>query len=274
MKKILSVKNINMFITLSIFLFVLTTSAFAIFTCTNGKERCCKDGVQSCCDPLPCPDPIHQPCEKYDLSCFRDITPIDDGGKIGPIDDVIDNPKVDCTAGMKEYKYTADDSCDFATSINTCCSNGKWSGWDTACPKSCDQSDKPDTKEACYGGYRSRTVLCRNGNWVEGTWGDCDCSDPEYETFLVAGHNCCQRKDGTGMLCMQDKKEVGYSWESAGYRCYESSCNANSVAGCGKCDATNRGSECLVTINKRTEADACETSMQWDYKHCKAYICR
>ena len=111
------------------------------------------------------------------------------------------------TAGQTQNKYTAS-GCSYTTQTRTCCSNGSWSEWDSACPtrKTCPTSSKPSTRTTCTGGYKTRTVTCdtSTGKWKTGAWSDCDCSDLAYETVYVSGRACCQRKDGTGIQCRTD----------------------------------------------------------------------
>lgn len=250
MKKILSIKHIKVFIALSMFLLVLSGTAFAIkdlgdltLFCIDGQTQCCINGVQNCCDDNG---------TIYDTSCF--------GGNL-------------CTlVGGTQSKYTAS-GCSYTTSTRTCCSNKKWSDWDTACPKTCNQSTKPSTSQSCYGGYKYRSVTCNNGNWVTGSWGDCDCSASGFETVMVSGHKCCQKTDGTGQRCATNDP-IGYSWTYMTTTCYNESCYASSVSGCGTCNSGNRGSECSVSLNNRIDVNTCDSVPHGNNKACKLYRCQ
>ena len=93
----------------------------------------------------------------------------------------------DCTSGEVQYKPSG--TC--GTSSRTCCSDKSWSGWDTACPKTCD-GVKPVSSQTCTAsngksGTQTRTVTCdtSTGEWTTGSWGTCtapDCSSGETKT--------------------------------------------------------------------------------------------
>ena len=146
--------------------------------CRDGYKKCCVDGVLTCVDE----DDTNY---KYCLTtCGNNII-------IDPIET--------CTSGAVQYKPSG--TC--GTSSRTCCSSGSWSGWDAACPKTCDGT-KPITSRSCgTNGTQSRSVTCNTstGEWVEGAWGTCEeqvCTPGEVEPCPT---NCYQRRtcnaDGT-----------------------------------------------------------------------------
>ena len=146
--------------------------------CRDGYKKCCVDGVLTCVDE----DDTNY---KYCLTtCGNNII-------IDPIET--------CTSGAVQYKPSG--TC--GTSSRTCCSSGSWSGWDAACPKTCDGT-KPITSRSCgTNGTQPRSVTCNTstGEWVEGAWGTCEeqvCTPGEVEPCPT---NCYQRRtcnaDGT-----------------------------------------------------------------------------
>ena len=182
------------------------------WVCQMGKTKCCVNGTKSCCE---------------DNGTLYDTWSCDDS----------------CGAsGMKEYKYTAS-GCSYTTSTRTCCYNGEWSAWDGVCPaapvapKQCTGT-KPESETTCYGGKKRRTVTCNTstGTWTTGAWSDCDCSDSDYESVTVlGGGTCCQRKDGTGVLC-NTGATAGPAWKLFCPNC----CNGPdtavwSLSDCGTC---------------------------------------
>ena len=200
-----SLKNVfkrykYLFLLVSLFVLGGASQSFAVigdatlkWVCLIGETKCCVNGAKSCCE---------------DNGTLYDTWSCDDSS---------------CGAsGTKQYKYTADSDCGYTTSTRTCCSNGSWSGWDAACPaapKQCSTASKPESKTTCYGGYKRRTVSCNTstGTWTTGSWGDCDCSDSEFESVTtLSGGTCCQRKDGTGLLCAAGQETIGHRWESFG----------------------------------------------------------
>ena len=231
-------KNISLFFINSL-AFICFMGLFSIanaVSCTGSQRPCCKGKEMSCCAH---PGYGSNGMElSYDLSGCQNIDPIRPPlGPIDPIDpdDLIIDPIVkECTSGQVQYKPSG--SC--GTSERTCCSNGKWSDWETPCPttKTCPTSSEPKTKESCYGGYKYRLVTCNEstGTWTTGSWGPCDCSNLGFETvFLPDGSPCCQRKDGTGLRCKMVQETVGHRWESFGisYNCSGSCPVGTPVAG-------------------------------------------
>ena len=217
-----SVSHLKFILTFSLLL-LFSYNAYAAFergdnlkpvwVCIIGQTKCCVNGTRSCCP---------------------------DNGTI------YDTTSCSCTEGTKQYKPKG--SC--GTSIQTCCSDGTWSGWDSSCPvsKTCSSSTKPSTRTTCNGGYKYRTVTCNTstGEWQTGAWGDCDCSDPAYEEVtLRGGGTCCQRKDGTGLRCATDQEIIGNRWESWGrdqtYFCYNMGGPNGTILGCSNVVA---GAEC------------------------------
>ena len=171
----------------------LCCAAYAA-VCTGSQVACCKGTTMSCC---PHPGYDSNGVElSYDLRACMTLTPIlpDDPIIIGPID-----PIETCTSGAVQYKPSG--TC--GTSSRTCCSSGSWSGWDAACPKTCDGT-KPITSRSCgTNGTQTRSVTCdtSTGKWVEGAWGTCKeqvCTPGEVGPCPT---NCYQRRtcnaDGT-----------------------------------------------------------------------------
>ena len=159
--------------------------------CRAGYKQCCVDGVLTCVDE----DDTNY---KYCLTtCGNNII-------IDPIET--------CTSGAVQYKPSG--TC--GTSSRTCCSSGSWSGWDAACPKTCDGT-KPITSRSCgTNGTQTRSVTCdtSTGEWVEGAWGTCEeqvCTPGEVEPCPT---NCYQRRtcnaDGTAWssCACENKDEI------------------------------------------------------------------
>ena len=261
--RILSVKHINVFITLSIFLFLLTTSAFAIFTCPNGKERCCSGGVQSCCDPLPCPDPIHQPCEKYDLKCFSDLQPLGNDPVVDPID------TTNCTAGTTKYRYTADDGCSFKTETKECCSDGKWTPF----------VESPDIPHCCSG------ALCWNGSTCQtpapqtetvsppaGYRNVSQCTYLHYPENCVYGQGFQYASEGTLAGCSCDTANGYSNFDKDAKRCYKCEWVNDSVADIGGQYNTESAACANFTIySEWNKSNGNPTYQQWkshgDYRN-------
>ena len=238
---------------------------------------CCKNGKMSTCPDLP-------NGQQYDVSGCQNIDPIRPPlGPIDPIDpdDLIIDPIVkECTSGATQNKYTPS-GCSYTTQTRTCCSDGTWSGWDAPCltTKTCPTSSKPSTKESCYSGYRYRTVTCNKstGEWVTGSWGDCDCSDSAYESVsTLGGGTCCQRKDGTELRCDTGQEMPGrYHWVEMGIPC-------RNKIGCGidalpECNESMNGVYWSKWINdNKTWVTGCGSQ----YPHinglgyCQEYLCR
>ena len=162
----------------------LCCAAYAV-VCTSSQAPCCKGTTMSCC---PHPGYDSNGVElSYDLSaCMTLILP--DRPIIGPIDPIVE----ECTSGQTQYKPSG--TC--GTSSRTCCSSGSWSGWDAACPKTCDGT-KPITSRSCgTNGTQTRSVTCdtSTGTWVEGAWGTCKeqvCTPGEVGPCPT---NCYQRR--------------------------------------------------------------------------------
>ena len=219
--------------------------------CIIGQTKCCVNGVKSCCE---------------DDGTLYDTWSCDDES---------------CgLSGTKQYKYTADSSCGYSTSTRTCCSDGTWSGWDAACPvkKTCPTSSKPDTRTTCYGGYKTRTVTCNTstGTWTTGSWSACDCSDSAYETvYLTDDTPCCQRKDGTGPLCMTTGKDpAGYGWVEMGSPCWgKGQCGTGALP---ECNESMKGTYWSKWISDNTWKIGCGS--QYPYingrGYCQEYLCR
>ncbi len=173
------------FIIFLCFMGLYTISNAAI--CTSSQAPCCKGTTLSCC-PHPGYDSKGNALS-YDLSaCTQIDKPVIDGGNI--IDPI--EPVFECTSGQTQYKPNGD--CE--TSDRTCCSNGKWSGWDEECDTSsscgvneCWNGTKCDAKGStsrnCSGnvanaksGTQTRTATCKSGTgWSYGSWsGTCTCN--------------------------------------------------------------------------------------------------
>ncbi len=241
-------------------LFILGTSAksFAAFDiddsklawiCVIGETKCCVNGAKSCCE---------------DNGTLYDTWSCDDSCGI---------------SGTKQYKYTADSGCGYSTSTRTCCSSGSWSGWDAACPpepKQCPTSSKPESKRTCYGGYQRRTVSCNTstGTWTTGSWGDCDCSDSEFELVTaLGGGSCCQRKDGTGLRCAGDPG-LAYQWVAMGTPCWDKiDCGTGALP---ECNESMKGTYWSKWISDNSWNSGCGS--QYPYingrGYCQQYMCR
>ena len=184
MNKILSIKHITGFIVFGMFLLGLLGIAFAKpigrvgdLICSSPKVQCCPNGVQSCCDPIPC---TSSPCEEYNISCFRGDDQIDDDDDDGGI---LPLPH-GCTPG--ELRYKAQDGCDYDT--ETCCNDRTWSGYS----KKCCNEEKPKTTQNCtkpngVQGTQTRTVSCdkNTGEWNVSGWTTCsgqDCTPGQTST--------------------------------------------------------------------------------------------
>ena len=143
---------------------------FNTVLCRDGYKKCCVDGVLTCVDE---DDTNYKFCL---TTCGNDLI-------IDPIDPIVE----ECTSGQTQYKPSG--TC--GTSSRTCCSSGSWSGWDAACPKTCD-GIKPITYQTCTAsngksGTQTRTVTCNTstGKWTTGSWGTCtapDCTSGETKT--------------------------------------------------------------------------------------------
>ena len=245
----------------------LCCAAYAI-NCTSSQAPCCKGKKMACC-----PHPGYKNVKElsYDLSGCMEVAPINPGGPIiGPIDPIVK----ECTSGQVQYEPI--DPC--GTRERTCCSDGTWSGWDAPCltTKTCPTSSKPSTKESCYGGYRYRSVTCNKstGEWVTGSWGECDCSDSAYESVTTpSGGRCCQRKDGTGIKCAGAPDLAGHRWVKAG-----TNCRSRVECGYGSCSGScsTPGSECTTWLNNGMSAVAqgCAHYDTGDRGICQAYYCQ
>ncbi len=156
------------FVLTSFFILGGTLQSFAAvdLICRFGYKKCCVDGTLTCVDE---DDTNYKYCL---ITCGDDFI-------IGPIET--------CTSGAVQYKTSG--TC--GTSSRTCCSSGYWSGWDAACPKTCDGT-KPTTYQTCTtsagkSGTQTRTVTCdtSTGEWTTGSWETCtapDCTSGETKT--------------------------------------------------------------------------------------------
>ena len=181
------------FVLTSFFILGGTLQSFAAvdLICRFGYKKCCVDGTLTCVDE---DDTNYKYCL---ITCGDDFI-------IGPIET--------CTSGAVQYKTSG--TC--GTSSRTCCSSGYWSGWDAACPKTCDGT-KPITSRSCgTNGTQTRSVTCdtSTGEWVEGAWGTCEeqvCTPGEVEPCPT---NCYQRRtcnaDGTAWssCACENKDEI------------------------------------------------------------------
>ena len=244
-----SVSHLKFILTFSLLLLFSYNAYAAIggnlkptWLCIIGQTKCCVNGTRSCCP---------------------------DNGTI------YDTTSCSCTEGTKQYKPKG--SC--GTSIQTCCSDGTWSGWDSSCPvsKTCSSSTKPSTRTTCNGGYKYRTVTCNTstGEWQTGSWGDCDCSDPAYEKVtLRGGGTCCQRKDGTGLRCATDG-EIPYGWVKMGTPCWNKiDCGTSPLPEC------NESLSGTYWSKWETSGGMVSTGCGSQYGHingagfCQQYLCR
>ena len=241
-------------------LFILGTSAksFAAFDiddsklawiCVIGKTKCCVNGAKSCCE---------------DNGTLYDTWSCDDSS---------------CGAsGRKEYKYTAS-GCSYTTSTRTCCYNGEWSAWDGVCPAAPKQctGTRPESQTTCYGGKKRRTVTCNTstGTWTTGSWGECDCSDSEFESVTTpSGGRCCQRKDGTGVRCAVGDLEATPKWLEMGAPCWNKvECGTGALPECNK---SNEGTYWSKWISDNSWNSGCGS--QYPYingrGYCQQYMCR
>ncbi len=216
--------------------------------CLIGETKCCVNGAKSCCE---------------DNGTLYDTWSCDDSS---------------CgVSGRKEYKYTAS-GCSYTTSTRTCCYNGSWSAWDGVCPAAPKQctGTRPESQTICYGGKKRRTVTCNTstGAWTTGSWGDCDCSDSEFESVTTpSGGKCCQRKDGTGIKCAGAPDLAGHRWVKAG-----TNCRSRAECGYGSCSGScsTPGSECTTWVNNGMSAVAqgCAHYDTGDRGICQAYYCQ
>lgn len=216
--------------------------------CIIGETQCCVNGVKSCCE---------------DNGTIYDTISCNGGTSCG-------------TSGTKQYQYTAS-GCTYSTSTRTCCSSGSWSEWDKDCPvtKTCSSSSKPSTSTTCTGGYKYRTVTCNTstGTWTTGAWGDCDCSDSEYESvLLLGGGTCCQRKDGTGPRCNTGDEPLTYTWKAS-----HTTCQSQIDCGWGSCSGScsTYGEQCSTWVNNGMSAVAngCAHSDTGVMGICQVYTC-
>ena len=138
-----------------------------LLLCRTGYKACCVDGVMKC---------VEDSVKLCLSSCGT--------------------PDIDietCTAGDIQYKPSG--SC--GTSERKCCSGGTWSGWDSECPKTCDNKSKPITYQTCTAsngkrGTQTRTVTCNTstGTWTTGSWGTCVAPECSFgETKVCPSNN-------------------------------------------------------------------------------------
>lgn len=211
---------------LFVFLFIFGGAAKSfslVFECLRGQTPCCKNGVKVCCEDngtvydTNCPSPS--------IGCVV----MGSGLEVSGIAEI----------GTREHKYTADNECGYTTETRICCSNGRWSEWGKLCQfvVSCPESSRPETREKCLSGYRTRSVSCDNGKWITGEWGECDCSGSGYKKISCSdGTTCCESISPTGLKCNCGGAASGWILE-------ERRCGSN----CGtrgpfpKCDYSRKG---------------------------------
>ena len=188
------------FIALSMFLLVLSGTAFAIkdlgnltLLCIDSQTQCCINGAQNCCDDNG---------SIYDTSCFGLSTL--------------------CTAGQK--KYTAS-GCSYTT--ETCCDRGEWcSGTCKTCSSTSESRNCSGNVTNATGGTqtRSRSVTSRCGSCSYGSWGSwtgtCTCASgytwqsgacisqgctltctSSYQFLDKANCRCCRKTCLWGGMC-------------------------------------------------------------------------